>query len=122
MVRKTKKETERRVFERAKRVLSLQYKIVKSKTKNYPKNKMLSTTEDMSFEGVSFYSDVELKHGDILDVQVVMSGILDIYNGKAEVKHVSQRNPGTAFLIGVKFQRKPESKKQAKKSNPAAKR
>ena len=52
---------ERRIWVRAKRVLSIEYRLVKTRRKNAGQIWYLSTTNDMSYGGLSFYSEKELK-------------------------------------------------------------
>jgi len=113
--------TERRKHLRAKRVLSIQYRINKSKTKKPDKAWSLSTTEDMSLGGLSFYTDRELRVGDILETKVVMSGILDIFSGYAKVVRVERKREAAHFLIGVKFVNKTSKFRSAKQHSPRTK-
>ena len=48
---------ERRFWVRAKRVLSIQYRLIKSRRKEIDRAWHLSTTQDMSYGGLSFYTD-----------------------------------------------------------------
>ena len=101
MVKQTLEE--RRNGIRAKRILSIQYRLVKSKIKNKNGDWHLSTTEDMSVSGLSFLSEHAFTPGDILEVQVVMSGVLDIYNGLARVVRTDRKKTAAYYLVGVKF-------------------
>ena len=94
---------ERRKHIRAKRVLSIQYRIIKSRRKVPDKEWHLSTTYDMSLGGLSFYSDVELKKGETLEIKVVMSGLLDVYKGTAKVVRIEKKKTGAHFLVGIKL-------------------
>jgi hypothetical protein len=111
---------ERRFWVRAKRVLSIQYRLTKTRRKNADKAWHLSTTQDMSFGGLSFYTDQEFKKDEILELHVVMSGILDIFNGTGKVVRVERKETGSYFLTAVKFV---EQKRQAKsyKKSPVLK-
>lgn len=94
---------ERRQSVRAKRVLSIQYRPLKTKTKDIAsENWSLSTTNDMSLDGLTFYSDIPLREGDQIEVHVVMSGILDIFTGKAKVIRIEESDPGILF-VALKF-------------------
>ncbi len=94
---------ERRNGIRAKRVMSIQYRLIKTKTKNREQNWYLSTTQDMSISGLSFLSEKSFSTDDVLELKVVMSGVLDIFNGTAKVVRC-ERNPGAAYcFVGVKF-------------------
>ena len=94
---------ERRRYARVRRIMSVQFKLVKSQKRMTDKSWGLSTTEDMSIEGLSFYADREYKPGDILSVHVIMSGVTDVYEGYGRiVRMVCQKSSG-CYLIGVKF-------------------
>lgn len=109
MVKKAKTGMERRQYVRAKRVLSVEFKLQKTRRKSADKSSYLSTTEDMSIGGISFYSDQSYLAGDILDVHVVMSGVLDIFQGPAKVVRCEQRKAGALYLVAVKFVKPPKS-------------
>lgn len=114
---------ERRNFIRAKRVMSIQYRLLKSKIKT-PTTKTwhLSATHDMSLGGVGFYSDVEYRVGDIIELQVIMSGLLHIYDGSAEVVRVEKK--GSVYFVGVRILSKSTTKKAPtlRKTNRTVKR
>ena len=94
---------ERRFWVRAKRVLSIEYRIVKTRRRNIGYNWHLSTTQDMSYGGLSFYAEQELKKDEVLEMRVVMSGILDIFNGFGKVVRVERKTTGSYCLAAVKF-------------------
>jgi len=94
---------ERRHGVRAKRILSVQFRLAKGKGKKPEKNWHLSTTNDMSIVGLLFMSDVMYSVGDTLDVKIVMSGVLDIYCGLAKVIRTEQKKGAAFVLTGVKF-------------------
>ncbi|MCA9401815.1 MAG: PilZ domain-containing protein, partial [Candidatus Omnitrophica bacterium] len=96
-------QKERRRWVRAKRVMSIEYRIKKSKRKLADSGWHLSTTHDMSIGGLSFYSELELEEGDLIDLSVCLSGVLEIFNGPAKVVRVEKRKTGAVFLVGVKF-------------------
>ena len=120
---------ERRDFSRAKRILSIEYRLYKSKRQHGGPEWHLSTTEDISPEGLSFYSDHEYHQGDILDVRVVMSGLLEVFKGHGEVVRVEQKRLGACFFVALRFagksaERTPSvrSKRTSRKSYPSTKR
>ena len=94
---------ERRRHIRAKHILSIQYRLAQSQRKDADQDWRLSTTQDMSPEGLSFYTDREYGKGDILDIHVVMSGILDVFKGHGEVVRVERKRSGACVLAAVKF-------------------
>ncbi len=120
---------ERRSYSRTKRILSIEYRLYKSRSRHTDREWHLSTTEDISFESLSFYSDYEYQLGDILDVRVVMSGLLEVFKGHGEVARVEQKRLGACFFIALCFagqdtRRTPgeRSKRAAKKSYHPTKR
>jgi hypothetical protein len=94
---------ERRQAIRAKRILSIQYRLAKSKNKESDKTWHLSTTYDMSVLGLSFLSEVPYYAGDSLELHVVMSGVLDIFKGSGRVVRVERKENAAFYLIAVKF-------------------
>ncbi|MCA9409344.1 MAG: PilZ domain-containing protein [Candidatus Omnitrophica bacterium] len=107
-------EKDRRNWVRAKRVLSIQYRVVKSVKKIIDPAWHLSMTEDMSAGGIAFYSESPYRKGDILEIHVVMSGVLDIFNGCARVVRVTKQKNRKVSLVAVKFQNKNSSVRSAK--------
>ncbi|MFA5087521.1 MAG: PilZ domain-containing protein [Candidatus Omnitrophota bacterium] len=112
---------ERRQGVRAKRVLGIQYRLVKSRS-GQEKNWHLSTTVDMSFVGVSFLSDAAYHPGDVLELRMVMSGVLDIYNGFAQVVRTEKKKQTCCYLVGVKFIERKSRSRKAKTYHPVVKR
>lgn len=94
---------EKRAAVRAKRILSIQYRLVKSKNKESDTRWHLSTTHDMSVMGLSFLSDVSYQVDDTLELHVIMSGVLDIFKGYGKVVRVERKATGAFYLIAVKF-------------------
>ena len=94
---------ERRRHIRAKRVLSVEFKLVKSQRKNTDRSWSLSTTQDISSGNISFYTDQEYRSGDILNLHIIMPGVWDIYKGYGKVVRVERKESGVCFLIAVKF-------------------
>ena len=94
---------ERRQAIRAKRILSIQFRLAKSKFKDSDKSWHLSTTYDMSVLGLSFLSEVPFYVDDMLELHVVMSGVLDIFKGYGKVVRVERKESAAYYLIAVKF-------------------
>jgi len=110
----TKKQfIERREAVRAKRVLSLQYRLVKSRRQVSDGHWYLSTTHDMSAKGMAFLSEVSYRVGDVLELHTVMSGVIDVIKGYGRVVRVVEKGRQAAFLIAVDFIARP-AKKQTK--------
>lgn len=114
MEKKTGKE--RRQWIRAKHVLSIQYRISKCKRKVFDPTWGLSTTQDMSYGGLSFLTERELNVGDVLELRVVMSGILDIFSGLTKVVRIVKKPKGAYALIGVKYLDIEKSAKQSEET------
>jgi len=94
---------ERRQAIRSKRILSIQFRLIKGRNKKRENTDWhISTTIDMSSLGVSFAADTAYAIGDILEMQMVMSGVIDIYKGFGQVVRIEQKKEGI-FLIAVKF-------------------
>jgi c-di-GMP-binding flagellar brake protein YcgR len=94
---------DRRAGIRAKRILSIQYRLQKTKSKLRDKNWYLSTTQDMSYSGLAFLSEHAYTPGDVLELKVVMSGVLDIYSGLAKVVRTERNASAAYYLVAVKF-------------------
>ena len=101
MVKQTGQE--RRQAVRAKRILSIQFRLIDGKNKSADRRWHLSTTHDMSFSGLTFLSDTPFQVDDFLELHVVMSGILDIFKGKGEIVRVEKKKNGAFYLIAIKF-------------------
>ena len=108
--------SEKRQALRAKRILSIQYRLVKTRIRKADKRWHLSTTHDMSFLGLAFFSDIPLHVDDVIELNVVMSGILDIFKGYGKVVRVEKKITGAFFLVAIKFvdYKKPPRKKTSR--------
>ena len=93
---------ERRDSVRAPRIITVRHRLVKHKSKRVESMWQLSTTENMSLSGLLFVSAYAYGAGDIVELQVVMSGVLDIFNGYGQVMRVL-RNKGGHYHVGVKY-------------------
>lgn len=92
---------ERRKGERVSRVVAIRHRLIKRSGRKTPSAWSLSTTKNMSHSGLLFLSSIPYRKGDILELQVVMSGIIEIYNGQAQVVRVIEIGD-TSFDVGVK--------------------
>ena len=93
---------ERRDSVRAKRIITVRHRLVKRNNRRVDSMWQLATTENMSLSGLLFVSALDYHPGDIVELQVVMSGVLDIFNGYGKVVRVS-RNKGGYYQIGVRY-------------------
>ncbi len=93
---------ERRNGERADRVVAISHRLYKQGSRHDLSDWSLSTTKNMSHSGLLFLSDVPYRMGDVLELHVVMSGIIDIFVGYARVMRVIE-NGARSFDVGVKY-------------------
>ncbi|MBF0386431.1 MAG: PilZ domain-containing protein [Candidatus Omnitrophica bacterium] len=101
-VKMKNKVPERRCALRADRVIAVQHRLIKRNAKKLDNNWSLSTTQNMSASGMLFVSTQPYQTGDVIEVSVVMSGVIDVVKGNAEVVRVTERGH-TAFNVAVKF-------------------
>ena len=93
---------ERRDSVRAKRIITVRHRLIKHCNRKVNSIWQLATTKDMSLSGLLFVSALAYHLDDIIELQVVMSGILDIFNGYGKVVR-SCRNKGGYYQIAVKY-------------------
>lgn len=95
---------ERRDSIRAKRIITVRHRLVLHNDKSQSPDALwqLSTTENMSLSGALFSSANVYTVGDVIELQVVMSGVLEIFNGYAKVMRVVRQKGGHA-QVGVKY-------------------
>lgn len=98
---------DRRSAIRAQRILSIQYRVVDTKTRGADKHWHLSTTHDMSATGLSFLSDIVYGIDDTLELHVVMSGVLDVFKGFGQVVRIDKKDTGSFCFVAVKFVKSP---------------
>jgi hypothetical protein len=89
---------ERRHGGRVDRVVAIRHRLAKTGNQAWS----LSTTKNMSYSGLLFLSAKPYRKHDILEIQVVMSGVVEVYNGKAEVRRVVEIG-SRSFDVGVKY-------------------
>ncbi len=94
---------ERRQFVRAKRILSVRHRLHQRKGKQMHEFWYLSTTEDMSLNGLLFTSAMPYQRGDIIEIEIVMSGVLDIFRGYGKVVRVTKKESGAFFKVAVQY-------------------
>ena len=113
---------ERRGCSRATRILSIEYRLYKSRRQHNDRSWHLSTTEDVSPAGLSFYSDYEYYPGDILDIRVGMPGLLEVFKGQCEVVRAEQNPLGACYFIALRFVGKDARRTPAERSKRSTKR
>ncbi len=94
---------ERREYVRAKRILSVRHRLVKRKNKAMHDFWYLSTTEDMSVNGLLFTSAMPYQKADIIELEIVMSGVLDIFRGYGKVVRVIKKESGAFYSVAVQY-------------------
>lgn len=104
---------ERRDSVRVKRIITVRHRLVEHNGKHADSMWQLSMTENMSLSGLLFVSAIAYHVGDVIELQVVMSGVLDIFNGYAKVMRVA-RNKGGYWQVGVKYVNVKPKKRPAK--------
>jgi hypothetical protein len=93
---------DRRDSVRVKRIVTVRHKLFKRAGKKHEDIWQLATTEDMSYSGLLFSSALPYKADDIVELQVVMSGVLYLFNGYGKVVRVAKEKGGT-FHVAVKY-------------------
>ena len=93
---------ERRDSIRAKRIITVRHRLIKHNNRKANSIWQLAATENMSLSGLLFVSALAYHPGDIVELQVVMSGVLDIFNGFGKVIRAT-RNKGGYYKVGVKY-------------------
>lgn len=97
------KETqERRDSVRTRRIITVRHRLVKHKNRQVNGAWQTSVTENMSLSGLLFVAPVAYQVGDHLEVEVVMSGILDIFKGYGEVVRLVRHKAGH-YHVAIKY-------------------
>jgi len=112
-VKKLASQNERRKAIRANRVVAISHRLIKRRLKNRIASWSLSTTKNMSISGLLFMSEVPYKVGDIVEVNVVVSGMIDIIKGLARVVRVAEAGD-TSFEVAVQLVGDKPKKRPAK--------
>jgi len=93
---------ERRAAVRADRRLAIQHRLFRSNSRKFNAEWLLSTTKNMSVTGLLFISHVPYKVGDIIELEVTMSGVIEVIKGFAKVVRVVKGTP-QSYDIAVKL-------------------
>jgi hypothetical protein len=94
---------DRRDSVRAKRIITVRHRLVSHQGRKVADSMwQLAMTENMSLSGLLFVSALAYHPADIIELQVVMSGILDIFNGYGKVVRAT-RNKGGYYHVAVKY-------------------
>ncbi len=94
---------ERRLCLRTQRILSIEYRLKRGQLKNADRSWHLSTTHEICLGGVSFYSDYEYHTGDVLEIHVAMSGMINVFRGFGKIVHVQHKQMAASYLVAVQF-------------------
>ncbi len=105
---------DRRQALRANRVVAIKHRLIQRNAKKSEGSWSLSTTRNMSYNGILFLSDTSYKVGDIVEVSVVISGVIDVVKGNAKVVRF-QENGDTSFDVAVKLIQPKTKNRSAKK-------
>lgn len=93
---------DRRDSVRVKRIVTVRHRLHKRGSKKHDDIWQLSTTEDMSYSGLLFASVLPYQPADILELEVVMSGVLFLFKGYGSVVRVSENRKGY-YQVAVKY-------------------
>ena len=92
---------DRRRAPRAPRILSIRHRLHKRKGNTVDAPWYVSMTQDMSVSGILFKSAAPYLIDDIIELEVVLSGVLDIFRGFARVVRVEKGKAGVGYPIAV---------------------
>ena len=92
---------ERRRAIRAPRILSIRHRLHKRKGQVVDYPWYVSITENMSVSGILFNSAAPYFVGDTIELEVVLSGVLDIFKGYAKVVRVQKKDSGVIYAVAV---------------------
>jgi len=106
---------ERRKSLRARRVMSVSHRLFKRNSTKINNPWHLSATQDMCAGGLLFGSNVPYQVNDIVELQVVMAGVLDIFNGFGRVVRVDKKSLGAFYLVAVCLESAQKTKNSGKK-------
>lgn len=111
---------EKRDSIRAKRIVTVHHRLAKHKGKKVSSPWQVSMTENMSYSGLLFVSAIEYEQGDLIEVEVVMSGVLDIFKGFGEVVR-SVKNKNKFYHIALKYVDLKQNTKSSDEKNSKSK-
>jgi len=94
---------ERRQFPRAVHILGIEHRLAKKHGKTKKEYWHFSLTEDMSAVGLRFCSAIPYKVGDVLELKVTLSGVIDVFNGFGKVLRVETIKKTPQYKIAVYF-------------------
>src|SRR3989338_3274405 len=110
--------TDRRDSVRVRRIVTVRHSLSKRGGKKRDDIWQLSTTQDMSYSGLLFASALPYKANDVVELQVVMSGVLFLFNGYGRVVRVQEQKSGY-FHVAVKYVDLKARRRDAKSLRPS---
>jgi hypothetical protein len=93
---------ERRDSIRAKRIVTVRHRLSKHNGRYVNGKWQMSVTEDMSLSGLLFVSAIAYEKDDLVELEVVMSGLLNIFKGYGQVIRLT-RQKGGFYYVAVKY-------------------
>ena len=92
---------DRRRAVRVQRILSIRHRLHKRKGQVIDSPWYISITENMSVTGILFNSAAPYRVDDIIELEVVLSGVLDIFKGYGKIVRVDKKRSGAIYSIAV---------------------
>ncbi len=86
---------------RAQRILSIRHRLHKRGNQTFNPPWYVSLTENMSVNGILFNSAAPYQIDDIIELEVVLSGVLDIFSGYGKVVRVDKKDSGVVYSVAV---------------------
>ncbi len=107
---------ERRDSIRAHRIVTVKHRRVQHKGRKVSDKWQLALTENMSLSGLLFVSAIDYEKDDVIEVEVVMSGLLDLFKGFGQVVRSIRQKAGHSHVAIKYIQLKPKTKNRSAKS------
>ena len=106
---------ERRDSIRARRIVTVRHRLAKHKGRSVNGRWQVSVTEDMSLSGLLFVSAIVYEKDDVVEIEVVMSGLLDIFKGYGQVVRIDRQKGGHCYVAVKYIDLKPPTKTRSAK-------
>ena len=92
---------DRRRALRAPRILNIRHRLHQRKGKTVDAPWYVSMTENMSVNGILFHSAAPYVVGHIIELEVIFSGVLNIFRGYGKVVRTQKKKSGPVYFIAV---------------------
>ena len=92
---------DRRSAQRAPRILNIRHRLHKRKGKTVEAPWYVSMTENMSVNGILFHSAAPYAIGHVIELEVIFSGVLNVFRGYGKVVRAQKKEPGQVYFIAV---------------------